>query len=120
MLLISTGRNRTPETQMIGISKYDLTVSNEELAQALLAAPDELTIDQEAIKSLAELVAESGDKQYHNQAFPLTDVTREILITGMLKKIVTDCVYHNLFRVSKLLTEGSDDDFCDFLRSNKK
>ena len=125
VLSVSRGRNVTPCSQLLGLSRYEVTVSDEEVAQSLILNPPDIVVNKHEVMNLVNLlqngfndVGKRNDLEDMHLSNSLSADQKMILAVGVIKKLVMDIVCHNIFRINKLFG-GNDNDFYHFIKSNR-
>ena len=116
MVSVSKGRNSSPCMQFLGLSRYYLDVSEEEIARRLLLGYPSIKPGDKVkqlitlLKSMNQRSEQCGQQilNMDNFELDLSDVHKEYIIQGEITKIITDIVENNLFRTLKV--SGVDDD----------
>ncbi len=120
-LSVSGGRDLIPCAQVVGLSRYELTVSTEELARHLRIRQPDPVLDRAVLQDFVQFLRSktSVHGKPEGQAVALTQDEEMLILEGMIRKIVMDTVYRSLFRTMKV-TGADDDEFCRFIGDNRK
>ena len=122
MLSVSKGRYSSPCLQILGVSRYNLDVSEEEIARRLqLGYPSIKPGDR--CEPLIRLIQQMYQPQQETTEFvdrghfemDLTDVHKEYIIRGEITKIITDIIENNMFRTIKI-SYIDDDEWYHFVK----
>ena len=107
---ISTGRLQEPTMQYMGLSRYLLDTSKEEIASHLLATFPKVKI-YESVDKLVEMKRDlyGGDSKSN-----LEDEEKKIMMRFYIEKILNDTIARNLFRKVSVSVQD-DEDFRDFI-----
>ena len=111
MVSISKGRSAAPCIRLIGLSRYQMDVSEEEIARKLMLGYPAITPGEE-VRELIELIQAQYDPpqpQPGTLGEPALSITqKEYLLRGEILKLVRETVERNLFR--GVTVSYSDDD----------
>ena len=122
MVSVSKGRYSSPCQQILGVSRYYLDVSEEEIARRLqLGYPSIKPGDK--CEPLIKLIKQMYQPEPETTMFTdrshfdmdLTDVHKEYIIRGEITKIITDMVENNMYRTSKI-SYIDDDEWYHFVK----
>ena len=114
-LSISKGREASPCMQIVGMSKYKITTSEEEIARHLLLGYPSIDPGPEfdhVLSYIADAVQYHNEQtpvETHNMSADLADRNTRFVISANLMTIITRIVIQNLFRVIKISTRDDDD-----------
>ena len=125
-LSISKGREASPCMQIVGMSKYKITTSEEEIARHLLLGYPSIDPGPEfdhVLNYIADAVHYHNEQtpvETHNMSADLADRNTRFVISANLMTIITRIVIQNLFRVIKISTRDDDDwyHFCKLFISD--
>ena len=116
---VSKGRVSCPCMQIIGLSRYPITVSEEEISRRLLLGFPQI-YPQDAIEELTKCLEsaplkrrEDGPADRENSE--MSERNRRYILNGHLNSIISETVERNLFRVVKV-SSRDDDDWYHFLK----
>jgi len=118
MVSVSKGREACPFLQVLGISRYNLDISEEEVARRLLMGYPSIKPGEEVRKLMKMLNAMYSQQMQLDPLIPrleLTDIHKEYLLRGEITKIITDIVEKNLFRGLKI-SPTDDDEWYHFVK----
>ena len=122
MLSVSKGRYSSPCLQILGVSRYNLDVSGEEISRRLqLGYPSIKPGDK--CEPLIRLIQQMYQPQQEitglvdrgHFEMDLTDVHKEYIIRGEITKIITDIIENNMFRTTKI-SYIDDDEWYHFVK----
>lgn len=121
MVSASKGRSSSPCMQILGISRFDLDVSEEELARRLLLGYPSIKAGDkigELMKLMHSLMHQKEQQVplWQGDEVELSDVHKEHIIRAEITRIITDVVENNLFRVMKI-SEVDDDDWYHYVKT---
>ena len=105
---ISKGRERMPVIQFIGISRYPLSLSAEEIHHKLLLNYPTFTAEEETkdmMETIKTLYAAEGEPQH-----PFSDYQKSVIIQSNLERYIRKSLERNMFRYGKI-SERDDDDW---------
>ncbi len=105
---VSKGRERMPVVQYIGISRYPLSLSVEEIHHCLLLGQPGFRVDDEAdemIRTLKTLYVTDGVPKQQ-----LSEVQKAVVVKSVLERAVNKSLERNMFRYGKI-SERDDDDW---------
>lgn len=110
---VSRGRQHMPTVQFMGLSRYSLNLSEEDIHHAMLlnypnyhAGPE----SDEMIRTFKNLYMND-----ENTGFMFTDTQRELLIQSNLERIIKESLTRNLMRYAKV-SEVDDDDWYHIIK----
>lgn len=112
MVSVSKGRNASPCVQYLGISKYSLLCSREEIAAHLLMHyPNVKTYD--SIDNLMAMITKFYDSEEDRDY--LNSDEKKIMIRYHIDKVINETIERNLFR-TVIVSGQDDDDFYHFIK----
>ena len=103
---VSKGRERAPVVQFIGISRYQLVMSVEEIHHCLLLNYPSFSLENETdevIKSFKALYSESSET-----SSGLTEYQKSVIVRSTLERLLKKNLERNMFRYGKV-SERDDD-----------
>lgn len=116
---VSKGRASCPCMQIIGLSRYPITVAEEEIARRLLLGFPQIyppSALEDLTRSLQGLAASRNSEEKKEEGvFDLSEQNRRYILDGHISSIITGTVEHNLFRVVKI-SSRDDDDWYHFVK----
>lgn len=105
---ISKGRERMPVIQFMGISRYPLSLSTEEIHHMLLLNYPTFkaqTETEEMIQTFKMLYVAEGDSKYQ-----FSEYQKAIMVQSTLERYIRKSLERNMFRYGKI-SERDDDDW---------
>lgn len=116
---VSKGRVSCPCMQIIGLSRYPIRASREEIARRLLLGfpqiypPNAIEDLTRSLQGLALDQASGEDRE--DGSFDMSEQNRRFILDGHISSIISETVEHNLFRVVKI-SSRDDDDWYHFVK----
>lgn len=122
MVSVSKGRNASPCMQVLGLSRFNLDVSEEEIARRLLLGFPSIKPGDKC-ERLFKLIQQVFQQPQHDSSivgisnfeFNLTDSHKAYIIRGEITRLITDIVENNLFRTVKI-SYVDDDEWYHFVK----
>ena len=104
---VSKGRHHVPVIQYIGLSRYTLTMSAEEIHHSLLLGEPDIKASAETDELIKLFKALYMDP---NRSSELTEYQKSIMIRSTLERFIKQSLERNVFRYGKV-DDDEDDDF---------
>ena len=114
---ISKGRERMPVIQFIGLSRYPLSMSVEEIHHSLLLTYPTFKAETEAeemIKVFKNLFSETNENK---EGF--SDYQKTIMVKSTLERFIKQSLERNMFRYGKI-SERDDDEWYHAMKASSK
>lgn len=120
MVSTSKGRTSFPCMQMLGVSRFNMDISEEEIARRLLLGYPSIKPGDKC-EPLLKLIKQLYQNRSEYEAIPnnfeteLSDVYRERLIQGEVTRLINNIVENNVFRTIKI-SYIDDDEWYHFVK----
>lgn len=105
---ISKGRERAPVVQFMGISRYPLSMSIEEIHHSLLLNYPDIKIESEAEEMIRNFKALYVDSETSDQGF--SEYQKSVVVRSTLERFIRKSLERNMFRYGKV-SERDDDEW---------
>jgi len=105
---VSKGRERAPVVQFMGISRYPLSMSIEEIHHSLLLAYPNFRAEDETEEMIRNFKALYVDSEGSEQGF--SEYQKSIVVKSILERYIRKSLERNMFRYGKI-SERDDDDW---------
>lgn len=104
---VSKGRERMPVVQYVGLSRYPLEMSDEEVHHALLLSYPEIEVGEDSDDLIREFKALFSDENEKTQAF--SEQQKSVFFRSILSRYIRKSVERNVFRYGKVSNKDDDD-----------
>ena len=111
---ISKGRERAPVVQFIGISRYPLSMSIEEIHHSLLLNYPDFKIESETEEMIRNFKALYVDSETSDQGF--SEYQKSVVVRSTLERFIRKSLERNMFRYGKV-SERDDDEWYHAIKS---
>lgn len=105
---VSKGRERAPVVQFMGISRYPLTMSTEEIHHSLLLSYPSFTAEAETEEMIRNFKTLYLNSEESKQEF--SEYQKSIIVRSALERFVKKSLERNMFRYGKV-SERDDDEW---------
>ena len=105
---VSKGRERAPVVQFIGVSRYPLTMSVEEIHHSLLLNYPSFKAENETEEMIRNFKALYVDNEESRQEF--SEYQKSIVVKSTLERYIKKSLERNMFRYGKI-SERDDDEW---------
>ena len=116
---ISKGRERTPVVQFMGLSRYPLSLSIEEIHRALLLDSPSYDVGKEADDLTATFKLLYLDSPGEKERPDFTDHQKSLIIRATLERSIRKNMERNMFRYAKI-SERDDDEWYHAVKRSSK
>lgn len=110
---VSKGRKREPVVQFIGLSRYALTMSTEEIHHNLLLNYPSFKAESEAEEMIKNFSALYEAKEGESQSF--SDFQKLVMVRSALERYIKKSLERNMFRYGKI-SEIDDDEWYHLMK----
>ncbi|SCX94967.1 Helix-turn-helix [Lachnospiraceae bacterium XBB2008] len=104
---VSKGRTRYPVVQFMGVSRYPVSMSVEEIQHSLLLNYPTFIAEEETLEMIENLKALFADYKGKEQDFP--EYQKFIAVRSTLERYITKSLERNMFRYGKISDQDDDE-----------